>query len=354
MRDQIVDVDLAVHVPVDDLRHVGAAARAAERRALPHAAGDELERARLDLLAGAGDADDHRDAPAAVAALERLAHHVDVADALEAVVGAAAGELDEVRHEIAPHLLRIHEVRHAELSASASRPGLRSTPTIMLAPTMRAPWITLRPMPPRPKTTTLAPGSHLGGVDHRADAGGDAAADVADLVERRVLADLRDRDLRQHREVRERRAAHVVMDRLAAEREAAGAVGHQALALRRADRRAEVGLARQAGLALPALGRVERDDVIALLQRWSRPGPTSTTTPAPSWPRIAGNRPSGIGARARELVGVADAGGLDLDQHLARRGPSSWTVSMVSGAPALCATAARTSIGRSSVSLVTG
>ena len=57
----------------------------------------------------------------------------------------------------------------------------------------------------------------LRGVDHRADAGGDAAADVADLVERRVLADLRERDLRQHGVVRERRAAHVVVDRLAAD-----------------------------------------------------------------------------------------------------------------------------------------
>jgi hypothetical protein len=30
-----------------------------------------------------------------------------------------------------------------------------------------------------------------------------------------------------------------------------------------------------------------------------------------------GEQPLGVGARARELVGVADAGGLDLDQHLA-------------------------------------
>jgi hypothetical protein len=59
----------------------------------------------------------------------------------------------------------------------------------------------------------------LGGVDHRADAGGDAAADVADLVEGRVGADLRDRDFRQHRVVRECRGAHIVEDRLAAERE---------------------------------------------------------------------------------------------------------------------------------------
>ena len=34
-----------------------------------------------------------------------------------------------------------------------------STPMILLAPAMRAPWITFRPMPPRPKTTTFAPGS---------------------------------------------------------------------------------------------------------------------------------------------------------------------------------------------------
>src|SRR5690606_20266233 len=92
--DEVVDVDLALHVPVDDLRHVGAPARAAEGRALPDPAGDELEGPRADLLPGARDADDDGYAPAAVAALERLAHHLDVADALEAVVCAALGELD--------------------------------------------------------------------------------------------------------------------------------------------------------------------------------------------------------------------------------------------------------------------
>src|SRR5689334_20435102 len=99
VRDEVVDVDLLVHVPVDDPGHVGAAARAAERRAFPHAARHELERSRLDFLAGAGDTDDHRHAPAAMAALERLAHEIDVADALEAVVRATVGERDEIRHE---------------------------------------------------------------------------------------------------------------------------------------------------------------------------------------------------------------------------------------------------------------
>src|SRR5678815_4259426 len=48
VRDQVIDVDLALHVPVDDLRYVGAAARAAERSALPDAARHQLERTRLD------------------------------------------------------------------------------------------------------------------------------------------------------------------------------------------------------------------------------------------------------------------------------------------------------------------
>src|SRR4051812_27929921 len=117
VRDEIVDVYLAVHVPVDDLRDVGTAPRAAECGALPDAPGHELEGARLDLLAQARHADDDGDAPAAMAALEGLPHHFHAADALEAVVGAAAGKLDEVGDEIALHEFRVHEVRHAELAA---------------------------------------------------------------------------------------------------------------------------------------------------------------------------------------------------------------------------------------------
>src|SRR5476651_1313271 len=112
--DEIVDVDLLLHVPVDDPRHVGAAARAAEGRALPDAAGDELERPRRDLLPGGRDADDHRDAPAAMAAFERLAHQGRIADAFEGIVGAALGQLDEMADEVARDLFRVDEMRHAE------------------------------------------------------------------------------------------------------------------------------------------------------------------------------------------------------------------------------------------------
>src|SRR5215469_13896453 len=66
--DQIVDVDLARHVPIHDLRHIGTSPCTPECGSLPHASGHELEWTRLDLLTRARDSDDHRDSPAAMAA----------------------------------------------------------------------------------------------------------------------------------------------------------------------------------------------------------------------------------------------------------------------------------------------
>src|SRR4051812_33122602 len=115
--DQRIDVDLAVHVPVDDLRHVAPSLGAAERRAHPLPAGHQLERTRGDLLAGAGDADDDRLAPAAMAAFQRLAHQLGVADAFEGIVGAAVGQLDQVRNQVlALERFGVDEMGHAELA----------------------------------------------------------------------------------------------------------------------------------------------------------------------------------------------------------------------------------------------
>lgn len=77
--DQIVDVDLAFHVSVDNLRNVGATTSAAEGRALPDAARHELERAGRDFLTGFSHADNDGFIPSAMAAFECLAHDIDVA-----------------------------------------------------------------------------------------------------------------------------------------------------------------------------------------------------------------------------------------------------------------------------------
>src|SRR5262245_42104758 len=73
--------------------------------------------------------------------------------------------------------------------------GLISTPMIMSAPARRRPWMTLSPMPPSPKNDIGRAGLHLGRVENGADPRSDAAADVADLIEGSVLANLGDRDL---------------------------------------------------------------------------------------------------------------------------------------------------------------
>ena len=70
-----------------------------------------------DFLAGFRHADDDRYAPAAMAGFQRLAHHGGVAGAVEGVVGAAVGQRDQMRDDIAVDLFRIDEMGHAEAAA---------------------------------------------------------------------------------------------------------------------------------------------------------------------------------------------------------------------------------------------
>ena len=76
-------------------------------------------------LTRARHADDDRHAPAAVATLERLPHQLNTADALEAVIGAAAGQFDQMRHQVAFHLGWIDKVGQAKAASDRlTRGGL--------------------------------------------------------------------------------------------------------------------------------------------------------------------------------------------------------------------------------------
>ncbi len=315
MGDEAVDVDLAFHVPVHDLRHVGAAARAAEGRALPLPARDELERAGADLGAGLGHADDDALAPALVRAFQSLAHHLGVADALERIVRTAVGQLHDGIHHVL-HLVRVDEVRHPELARHLLAGGVDvHADDLVRAHHLRA-LDHVQADAAQTEHHHVRAGLHLGREQHRADAGGHAATDVTNLVEGRVLADLGQRDLRRHRVVAEGAGAHVVEDRLAVDAEAAGGIGHQALALRAADQLAQVGLAREAELALAALGGVERDHVVALLERGD--ARAHVHHHARAFMAQDGREDAfRIGAREGVVIGVADACGLDFHQHLA-------------------------------------
>src|SRR5580704_6927041 len=243
MGNQIVDVDSTFHVPVDDFRDVCAASGAAKRSSLPDAAGDQLERSGGDFLAGAGDADNDADAPAAVGAFESLTHDIDIADALEAVIGAALRQVHEIGDEVTLNLLRVDEMRHPEFFGHFSPLRIEIDADDHVGPGQTGTLDHVEPDAAEAENDDLGAWLDLGRIDHRPDPGGDPAADIANLFERRVLADLCDGDLGQHREVREGRRAHVVVDLPAAHREPARAVRHHTLPLGGANRDAEIGLA---------------------------------------------------------------------------------------------------------------
>jgi hypothetical protein len=86
-------------------------------------------------------------------------------------------------------------------------------------------------------------------------------------------------------------------------------------ALRGADRGAQIGLARQAGRARPAFRRVERNDVVALLDRRHARADVGDNARA-LVAEDRGKQTFRVSARQRELVGMADAARLDFNQNL--------------------------------------
>src|SRR6185503_18078012 len=126
----------------------------------------------------AGDPDDHRHAPAAVAALQRLAHELDVAHALEAVVGAAVGQRHQVRDDLGADFLRVHEVGHAQLLGQRPPPRVDVDADDLVGPGQARPLDDVEADAPEAEHDDVGAGLDLGGVDDRADARGDAAADV--------------------------------------------------------------------------------------------------------------------------------------------------------------------------------
>src|SRR3546814_340542 len=135
-------------------------------------------------------------APAAVRAFQCRAHHVDVADALERMVPAPAGQLhddlldrpDSIRRAMVLRIDavgRAHRARLVELGGIGvdgdDPPGLRLHRALDHRQPQRA----------EAEHRDAVAGLHLRGVVDGTDAGSDAAAEQADLLRRRLLVDLR-------------------------------------------------------------------------------------------------------------------------------------------------------------------
>src|SRR5262252_1135095 len=95
--------------------------------------------------------------------------------------------------------------------------GLTSTPMIIAAPTSRSPWMTFKPMPPRPNTTHFAPGSTFAVLITAPMPVVTPQPIVTHLVEGGVFADFCHGDFGQDGEIREGGTAHVMMNFLAAD-----------------------------------------------------------------------------------------------------------------------------------------
>ncbi len=180
-----------------------------------------------------------------MAAFQRGAHDFSVAGGIEAVVGPAIRDLNDLRHGfVARQTPAVDEMSHAELAA----PFLTVSVDFDADDLARAHHLGaldhIEADAAKAEDDDILARLHLCGVDDRANPGGDAAADIAARLERRVLPDFRHRDFRQNGEVGESGATHIVKDRLPLVGKAGRAVGHQPLALGSPDRGAKVGLAR--------------------------------------------------------------------------------------------------------------
>ena len=188
---------------------------------------------------------------------------------------------------------------------------------IRSAPWSRQPATAPEPDHPGAEDDARRAGLDRRGLHRRAEPGREPAREQRRALERRLRAHLRERDLRHHRVLGERRGAHEVADRLAVARQPGRPVGQVALALLLADREAEVGPRRAAVDALAALRREERDDVVARGQRRDALADSLDHAGAlvPEHRRRVAGR---VGAGGRVEVGVADAARDEPDEHLAR------------------------------------
>ena len=252
-------------------------------------------------------------------AFQRLAHGLHQADALEGIVRAAVGEIDEIGHKVALDLLRVDEVGHAEALGARRLGGVDIDADDHVGAGKARALDDGEADAAEPEHHDIGARLDPGRVEHRAQARGDAAADQADLVERRVLADLRRGDLRHHRVVGEGRGAHIVEQPVAADGEAAGAVRHQALALGLADRDAEIGLAGEAEFAMAAFRRVERNHMVAGLERGDA-GAGIDDHARSLMAQNGGKQPLRVCPGERVGIGMANAGRPDLHQDLALAG----------------------------------
>ena len=248
--------------------------------------GDDVERLPL-----AGHADHRGEAPRLARGLDRLAH--DLRRCPSPRTCSRRRSLRSPRGSSRRHPLPHRRVSVAPwCRALASRSSDRSIATIRSGSCEPAADHRAEAHEPAAEDDARRARLHVGGVERRADPGRKTAGERRAALERRLRRHLRERDLRHHRVLGEGGRAHEVAHRLAVAREPGRAVREEAEPLLVANRECSGSSARSGSGRTPHSGAKS-------VMTWSpgatsvTPGPTRSTTPAPSCPSTHGAYPVG-------------------------------------------------------------
>src|SRR5699024_2760704 len=151
--------------------------------ALPFTACDQLERTGGDFSTSLGHTNNDGLAPTAVAALQRLTHHLGVADTFKGVIRTAVCQLNDVVHHVF-NFIGVHEIGHAELASHGFALGVDIHANDLASADHLGALYHVQANTAQTEDHHIGTRFHFGGEQHSAQACGHATADVAHLVER--------------------------------------------------------------------------------------------------------------------------------------------------------------------------
>jgi hypothetical protein len=264
MVDELVDLQLTLHVLLNVARQLGAALHTTEGRALPNTTCHQLERASGDLLTRRGNTDDGGNSPTLVASLEGSTHEVDVSDALECIVTASISHINQ-------NLLDGLVAEGLRVDALGGTKGLGQLKLVLVdintndtsSSSLDATLDDGQADTAKAKDSASGSLLNLSSVKSGTITSGDTATQQANLTQSSLLGDLSNGDLGNDGVISKAGNTHVVEDSLSLAGETRCSIRHDTLSLSDADNGAQVGLARGAELARAALGNVQGDDMIA-------------------------------------------------------------------------------------------
>ena len=93
MGDEIININLAIHIPINNFRNISSSASSAKGRAAPYSSCYKLKRPSGNFLPRAGNPNDYTFAPSLMTTLQCLTHCVDIPNTFEAVVSTSVGQI---------------------------------------------------------------------------------------------------------------------------------------------------------------------------------------------------------------------------------------------------------------------